>query len=179
MGLMVADKPDSQDICFVPGGDYAQVILKLRPDAARSGEIVHLDGRVLGRHDGIIHYTIGQRKGLGIGGGDPLYVIKLDADKAQVVVGPHEALAQFEIPVQDANWLGDVPLSDEPAEAFVKIRSTRPPVPALVKARDGRVTVAITGGEFGVSPGQACVFYAGQGPGQKVLGGGFIGRQAS
>jgi tRNA-specific 2-thiouridylase len=177
MGLMVADKPDSQDICFVPGGDYAQVILKLRPDAARPGEIVHLDGRILGRHDGIIHYTIGQRKGLGIGGGDPLYVVKLDAENARVVVGPHEALAQFEIPVSDANWLGEIPLSDEPAEAFVKIRSTRPPVPALVQAKDGRVTVAITGGEFGVSPGQACVFYAGQGPGQRVLGGGFIGRQ--
>jgi len=179
LGLVVADKPDSQDICFVPGGDYAQVILKLRPDAAKPGDIVHLDGRVLGRHDGIIHYTIGQRKGLGIGGGDPLYVVKLDAEKAQVIVGPHEALAQFEIPVSDANWLGDVPLSDEPAEAFVKIRSTRPPVPALVKAKDGRVTVAITVGEFGVSPGQACVFYAGQGSGQKVLGGGFIGRQVN
>ena len=176
MGLMVADKPDSQDICFVPGGDYAQVILKLRPDAARAGEIVHLDGRVLGRHEGIIHYTIGQRKGLGIGGGDPLYVVKLDAVNAHVIVGPHEALAQFEIAVTDANWLGDIPLNDEPAEAYVKIRSTRPPVPALVKEKDGRVTVAITGGEFGVSPGQACVFYAGQGSGQKVLGGGFIGR---
>ena len=179
MGLLVADKPDSQDICFVPGGDYSQVILKLRPDAARGGDIVHLDGRVLGQHEGIIHYTIGQRKGLGIGGGDPLFVVKLDAENARVIVGPREALAQHEIRVGQVNWLGDAPLGEEPVPAFVKIRSTRPPIPALLRAEEGRVTVAISEGEYGVSPGQAAVFYQGQGPGMKVLGGGFIGRSVA
>ncbi|MDE2446732.1 MAG: tRNA 2-thiouridine(34) synthase MnmA [Alphaproteobacteria bacterium] len=174
MGLMVADKPDSQDICFVPGGKYADVILKIRPDAAEGGEIVHLDGRVLGQHDGIIHYTIGQRKGLGIGGGEPLFVVKLEAEARRVIVGPREALKQSEIRISQLNWLGDVMLGEEPIKVFAKIRSTRPPVEASIRLADSHIVVAITGGEYGVSPGQACVLYDGAGVGAKVLGGGFI-----
>ena len=174
LGLLVADKPDSQDICFVPDGRYADLILKLRPDAAEEGDIVHLDGRVLGRHGGIIHYTIGQRRGLGLAEGEPLYVVKLDAAKRQVIVGPREALKQHAITVADVNWLGDVPLSDEPQPAFAKIRSTRPPVEATVRRAGNAVTVSIAEGEYGVSPGQACVLYDGTGSGARVLGGGFI-----
>jgi tRNA-uridine 2-sulfurtransferase len=178
LGLIVADKPDSQDICFVPDGKYADVILKIRPDAAEAGDIVHLDGRVLGRHEGIIHYTIGQRKGLGVGGGDPLYVIKLDAAAKRVIVGPREALKQTEIPVSDLNWLGPQKLSDEPAPVFVKIRSTRPAVPATIRLTEVGVVIAIAEGEYGVSPGQACVLYDGLGAGARVLGGGFIALQS-
>jgi tRNA-uridine 2-sulfurtransferase len=174
LGLLVADKPDSQDICFVPEGKYADVILKIRPDAAEGGEIVHLDGRVLGHHEGIIHYTVGQRKGLGIGGGEPLFVIKLNAELRQVIVGPREALKQSEITVQQLNWLGDEELSEEPREVFAKIRSTRPPVLASIRKDGAGAIVAIVGGEYGVSPGQACVLYDGAGVGAKVLGGGFI-----
>ncbi|MDE2384595.1 MAG: tRNA 2-thiouridine(34) synthase MnmA [Alphaproteobacteria bacterium] len=174
LGLSVADKPDSQDICFVPDGNYADVILKLRPEAARPGNIVDLDGRVLGQHAGIIHYTIGQRKGLGIGGGAPLYVIRLDAANAQVIVGPREALRRHEIAVTDLNWLGECALSDEPQAVFARIRSTRAPVAASIRAEGQGAVLAIDGGEYGVSPGQAAVFYGGLGPGQRVLGGGFI-----
>jgi tRNA-uridine 2-sulfurtransferase len=174
LGLIVADKPDSQDICFVPDGNYADVILKIRPDAAESGDIVHLDGRVLGRHEGIIHYTIGQRRGLGIGGGEPLYVVKLDAVQKQVIVGPHEALKKNEISISRLNWLGWHALQPEPARVFVKIRSTRPPVEASIRLDGEGAIVAIAGGEYGVSPGQAAVFYDGVGAGARVLGGGFI-----
>ena len=111
MGLIVADKPDSQDICFVPEGRYADLILKLRPDAAEPGDIVHLDGRVLGRHNGIIHFTIGQRRGLGVADAEPLYVVKLDAATRRVIVGPREALKQSDIAIENVNWLGDGPLS--------------------------------------------------------------------
>ena len=104
LGLMVADKPDSQDICFVPDGKYADLILKLRPDAAEAGDIVHVDGRIIGRHEGILHYTIGQRRGLGVAEGEPLYVIKLDAALKRVFVGPREALRQTDIAVKDLNW---------------------------------------------------------------------------
>jgi tRNA-uridine 2-sulfurtransferase len=174
LGLMVADKPDSQDICFVPDGKYADLILKLRPDAAEAGDIVHLDGRTLGRHEGIIHFTIGQRRGLGIAEGEPLFVVKLDAATKRVIVGPREALRQTDIAVSNLNWLGAQPLGDEPQACFARIRSTRPPVAAQVRRAAQDFVVSIPEGEFGVAPGQACVLYDAPGPGQKVLGGGFI-----
>jgi tRNA-uridine 2-sulfurtransferase len=174
LGLMVADKPDSQDICFVPDGKYADLILKLRPDAADAGDIVHLDGRVLGRHEGILHYTIGQRRGLGVAEGEPLYVVKLDAAAKRVIVGPREALKQTDIAVKDLNWLGAAPLNEMPQPVYARIRSTRPPVLASVRKSARDVIVTIPEGEYGVSPGQACVLYDQPGPGQKVLGGGFI-----
>ncbi len=178
LGLMVADKPDSQDICFVPDGKYADLILKLRPDAADAGDIVHIDGRVLGRHEGIVHYTIGQRRGLGIADADPLYVIKLEPAQKRVIVGPREALRQTDIAVNDLNWLGAAPLSEQPQPCFARIRSTRPPVAASVRKSGLHIMVSIPSGEYGVSPGQACVLYDQPGPGQKVLGGGFIAAQA-
>jgi tRNA-uridine 2-sulfurtransferase len=174
LGLMVADKPDSQDICFVPEGKYTTVILKMRPDAAEPGDIVHLDGRVLGRHEGIIHYTIGQRKGLGIGGGEPLYVVKLEALHKRVIVGPKEALMQREIALDCVNWLGTHPLDNEPQSVFVKIRSTRPAVEASLVRQGAKTIVTLPNGEYGVSPGQASVFYNDAGTGARVLGGGFI-----
>ena len=174
LGLVVADKPDSQDICFVPQGRYADVILRLRPDAAEPGDILHLDGRVLGRHEGIIHYTIGQRRGLGIFDAEPLYVVKVDAAKKQVVVGPKEALKQSDIRLANLNWLGQETLSGEARPVFAKIRSTRPPVEAAVRRAPEGSIVTIVDGEYGVSPGQACVLYDGQGSGARVLGGGFI-----
>ena len=176
LGLGVADKPDSQDICFVPEGRYADLILKLRPEGAEPGEIVDMAGRVLGRHDGIIHYTIGQRRGLGIAGGEPLYVVRIEAESRRVVAGPREALKQTDIAVSGLNWLGDRPLKDEPQPVHARIRSARPPVPAEIRLRGQTPVVSISGGEYGVSPGQACVLYAGEGAGQRVLGGGFIAR---
>ena len=177
-GLPVADKPDSQDICFVPNGSYAAVIEKLRPGAVEPGEIVHLDGRVMGTHGGVIHYTVGQRRGLGIGGGEPLFVLRLDAEARQVIVGPREALARREVAVAEVNWLGDGPFeaaSSEGWEVMVRVRSTRPPVPAhLHPTGPGRARVELTGAEEGVAPGQACVFYAPEGT--RVLGGGWIVR---
>ena len=175
LGLEVADKPDSQDICFVPDGDYAALIRKLRPEGVEPGDIVDLDGRVLGRHEGIIHYTIGQRRGLGIGGAEPLYVVKIDARAKRVIVGPREALRQEDIRVTGLNWLGEA-LSTTPRTVHAKIRSARPPVPAEIRVEGDQPIVTIRGGEYGVSPGQACVLYEGEGPGQRVLGGGFIGR---
>ncbi len=174
LGLMVADKPDSQDICFVPDGNYVEVITRLRPDAARPGEIVDQDDMVLGRHEGIINFTIGQRKGLGISSAEPLYVIRLDAAAARVIVGPHDALKRNEISIADVNWLGDVPLGFEAQKIFARIRSTRAPVPASIQKQGEGVVLAIDGGEYGVSPGQAAVFYDGPGPGRRVIGGGFI-----
>ncbi|MFN3525327.1 MAG: tRNA 2-thiouridine(34) synthase MnmA [Paracoccus sp. (in: a-proteobacteria)] len=172
-GLIVADKPDSQDICFVPNGDYAAVIEKLRPGAADPGDIVDLDGNVLGRHRGVIHYTIGQRRGLGIGGlGDPLYVLRLEPDSRRVVVGPKSALATTLVNVTEVNWLGDQPLAGE-VPCMVRIRSTRPPRPAILRALPGnRAEVELLDAEDGVSPGQACVFY--EASGTRVLGGGWI-----
>ncbi len=175
LGLSVAGKPDSQDICFVPDGKYADLILKLRPDAAEQGDIVHVDGRVLGRHEGIIHYTIGQRRGLGVAEGEPLYVVKLDAAAKRVVVGPREALKQNDIRVSKLNWLGPSPISGAAQQVYAKIRSTRPPVEALLRSDDAGAVVTIADGEYGVSPGQACVLYEGTGSGARVLGGGFIG----
>ena len=174
-GLAVADKPDSQDICFVPNGNYAAVIEKLRPGAAEPGEIVDMDRRVLGHHQGVIHYTIGQRRGLGIGGlADPLYVVKLDVDNRQVIVGPKEALATRHIPVREINWLGDTPLNSAPQwEVLVKVRSTRPPRPAIIHPNpDGTAMVELLTPEEGVSPGQACVFY--DPDSSRIFGGGWI-----
>ena len=176
LGLAVADKPDSQDICFVPDGNYADLIRKLRPDAIAPGDIVHVDGRVLGRHNGIVNFTIGQRRGLGFAGGEPLYVVKLDASARRVIVGPKEALRRNTIGLSVINWLGDDALQERPRDVFAKIRSTRGPVPASVRLSDGRPIVDIHSGEFGVSPGQACVLYEGDGAGARVLGGGVIGR---
>ncbi|SDJ43426.1 tRNA 2-thiouridine(34) synthase MnmA [Salipiger marinus] len=176
-GLTVADKPDSQDICFVPDGNYAGVIEKLRPGSVAPGEIVHADGRVLGHHKGVIHYTIGQRRGLGIGGLDePLYVVKLDVDSRRVVVGPKEMLSTRTVPVREINWLGDVPLASRTEwHVSVKVRSTRPPREAILRARpDGTAEVELLTPEEGVSPGQACVFY--ETGGTRILGGGWIWR---
>jgi tRNA-specific 2-thiouridylase len=176
-GLQVADKPDSQDICFVPDGNYASVIEKLRPGAAEPGEIVHADGRVLGHHDGVIHYTIGQRRGLGIGGLEtPLYVMRLDVEARRVIVGPKDMLATRRVPLREINWLGDAPLTSQDAwEVSVKVRSTRPPREAVLRPLSAtEAEVELLTPEEGVSPGQACVFY--QTDGSRVLGGGWIWR---
>jgi len=178
-GLAVADKPDSQDICFVPDGNYAGVIEKLRPGAAEPGEIVHADGRVLGTHHGVIHYTIGQRRGLGIGGlADPLYVVRLDVDSKRVIVGPKEMLSTRTIPVREINWLGDEPFDSRPEwHLSVRVRSTRPPREAIVRPLSAtEAEIELLTPEEGVSPGQACVFYAPDGP--RVFGGGWIWRGA-
>jgi tRNA-specific 2-thiouridylase len=179
MGLSVAAKHDSQDICFVPQGKYSDVIAKLRPGAASSGEIVHMDGRVLGRHNGIVHFTIGQRRGIGVAAGEPLYVIHLDARHARVVVGPREALETHRLFLRDMNWLGEGDLDRLPAdglELFAKVRSTRPPRPALLRRKDGAISVDLIDGEAGIAPGQACALYSDGGNDARVLGGGFIKR---
>jgi tRNA-specific 2-thiouridylase len=164
LGLAVADKPDSQDICFVAGGDYAEVIRKMRPGAIRAGEIVHLDGRVIGRHAGVIDYTVGQRRGLNIGGGEILYVVALDADRAQVIVGPREALEETRIRLRDVNWLAEP--RDRPV--MVKVRSAQPLVAARIEGEE----VVLDEPLAGIAPGQACVFY----DGTRVLGGGWIAK---
>ncbi len=177
-GLAVADKQDSQDICFVPTGHYAEMIERLRPGAAVPGEIVDLEGRVLGQHDGIIHFTVGQRRGLGIATGAPLYVVRLDAPSRRVVVGPRDALRKSGIRLRDLNWLGDGKIEDATEtrpEVYVKVRSTRPPQPAWLRTGpDGDIRVELIDGEDGVSPGQACVFYDAAGGQARVLGGGII-----
>src|SRR3984885_9062944 len=176
-GLAVADKQDSQDICFVPTGHYAEVIERLRPGASGPGEIVDLDGRVLGHHHGTIHVTVVQRRGLGIAAGSPLYVVRLDADSRRVVVGPREALRTRRVRLRDVNWLGDGAIGDAIArhpEVFVKVRSTRAPQPGRLYAGPSGVEVELTGGEDGVSPGQACVLYDAAEGQARVLGGGFI-----
>ncbi len=174
-GLAVADKPDSQDICFVPDGDYAGVIEKLRPGSIEPGDIVDPDGKILGRHNGVIHYTIGQRRGLGIGGlADPLYVVKLDVDAKQVIVGPKEMLSTRIIPVREINWLGDEPF-DSRAEwhVAVKVRSTRPPRAAIIRPLGpDTAEVELLTAEEGVSAGQACVFY--DTDSSRIFGGGWI-----
>ena len=176
-GLSVADKPDSQDICFVPNGNYAAVIEMLRPGSAEPGEIVDLSGTVLGQHNGVIHYTIGQRRGLGIGGLDePLYVVRLEADARRVVVGPKAALSTRLVPLREINWLGDATLESR-AEwpILVKVRSTRPPRPATLRPLSAtEAEVELLNPEDGISAGQACVFYAQEG--SRVLGGGWIWR---
>ena len=179
LGLSVAEKADSQDICFVPTGRYADVIERLRPGAGESGDIVHVDGRVLGRHDGIINYTVGQRRGLGLAAGEPLYVVRLDAGLARVVVGPKEALFTRKIVLKDVNWLGDSTLAavgEDGLDIAVKVRSTRPPAPARLAWAGGEAVVTLADGDHGVSPGQACVFYDRPDGDARVLGGGWIAR---
>ena len=176
-GLSVADKPDSQDICFVPNGNYAAVIEKLRPGAADPGEIVDMEGLVLGQHRGVIHYTIGQRKGLGIGGlGEPLYVVKLEPATRRVIVGPKEALSTRVVPLREINWLGDAPFTSAAEwQVEVKVRSTRPPAPAILRPlSDTEAEVELLSPEDGIAAGQACVFY--DPDGSRVLGGGWIWR---
>ena len=180
LGLANAAKPDSQDICFVPNGGYAGVVARLRPEAAIAGDIVHIDGRVLGRHKGIAHYTVGQRRGLGIGGVDAapdrdaeaLYVVRIEAGDRRVVVGPRAALAIRRIAVGNVNWLSPPP--HEGCDVSVKLRSAQAPARASVQAgADGTATVALATAQFGVAPGQAAVFY----DGDRVLGGGWILRR--
>jgi len=173
-GLPVADKPDSQDICFVPNGSYAAVIEKLRPEAANPGNIVNLNGEILGTHKGIINYTVGQRRGLGIGGGDPLYVVKLDADKQQVIVGSKEALATRTVMIKEVNWLGEDKFIDSSERNIaVRVRSTRSPKEAIIRPiTETTASVELLVAEEGIAPGQACVFYDIEGT--RIYGGGWI-----
>ncbi|MFP1132150.1 tRNA 2-thiouridine(34) synthase MnmA [Asticcacaulis sp. W401b] len=179
MGLNVAAKPDSQDICFVPEGKYTTLIDRLRPQGREAGDIVHLDGRVLGRHQGITGYTIGQRRGLNIAVGEPLFVIKLDAETRRVIVGPREALNTAALVMKETNWLGDQETLETAAAAqlpvLARVRSTRPPVPARLNLHEGQVEVVFDASEEGVAPGQACVLYD-PADEDRVLGGGFIER---
>jgi tRNA-specific 2-thiouridylase len=171
IGLSVADKPDSQDICFVPSGGYASVVEKYRPGALDPGDIVHMDGRVLGQHTGIINYTIGQRKGLGVSSPEPLFVTQLDPEARRVIVGPHEALAKPSIWVRDVNWLTETASFNEGLKASVKIRSTQGPTIATIFQRGPNLAeVQFESPEYGVANGQACVFFEGT----RVLGGGWI-----
>jgi tRNA-uridine 2-sulfurtransferase len=181
MGLEVAAKPDSQDICFVPTGKYADVVAKLRPGAIEAGEVVHMDGRLMGTHEGVIHYTVGQRRGLGIATGEPIYVVRLDAPKRQVIVGPREALAVRQFSLTDVNWIGEAVTSEDALDGrkiLARVRSTRAPVPATLRIGAGW-SVELDDAEEGVAPGQACVFYDVADNGDRVLGGGWIGATQS
>ncbi len=173
MGLALADKPDSQDICFVPNGRYSDVVEKLKPGAIEGGEIVDLSGRVLGRHEGVINFTVGQRKGLGLAHHESLFVIRIDAAKRQVVVGPREALATRRILLRDVNWMDAVPLGETPRAVLARVRSTREPVRAEIRRRDGAIEVELLAHEEGVAPGQACVLYDAA-VSSRMLGGGWI-----
>jgi tRNA-uridine 2-sulfurtransferase len=177
LGLSVADKPDSQDICFVPEGRYTTIIDKLRPHGAEPGDIVHMDGRVLGRHEGVTRYTIGQRRGLNVAVGEALFVVRIDAEARQVVVGPREALLTHALGLKETNWVGDGASIAEACEAarpvLARVRSTREPAPGRLALIDGAPGVVFDRAEEGVAPGQACVLYAPEAP-SRVLGGGFI-----
>jgi tRNA-specific 2-thiouridylase len=176
LGLAVADKPDSQDICFVPEGRYTTVIDRLRPQGADPGDIVHMDGRVLGRHEGVTRYTIGQRRGLNVAVGDPLFVVRIDAQARQVVVGPREALLTAALSLKESNWIGGGALAQACAAGrpvLARVRSTREPAPGRLALVDGEPGVVFDAPEEGVAPGQACVLYAPETP-SHVLGGGFI-----
>lgn len=179
-GLEVAAKPDSQDICFVPNGNYAEVVAKLRPGSVEPGDIVHVDGRVLGRHKGVVHYTVGQRKGLGIGGirgqeEEALYVVRLEPARRRVVVGPRRDLARSLVTVRDVNWLGPQPADGDGIEVSVKLRSAQPAAAAVWRAGpDGTATVELREPQHGIAPGQACVVYQDD----RVLGGGWISATA-
>ena len=187
LGLAIAAKPDSQDICFVPSGRYTQIVEKLHPGAAEPGDIEHIDGRMLGRHEGIIHYTIGQRRGLGIAEGEPLFVVRLDPARRAVIVGPREALKTHIVALRDVNWLGEGALGDIPAEGleiWARVRSTQKPQAATLFAGNGAapnsgihnsgIHVRLHEGENGIAPGQACVFYDTAESQARVLGGGWI-----
>ena len=177
LGLAVAAKPDSQDICFVPEGRYSTLIDRLRPGAVGAGEVVHMDGRVLGTHEGVTRYTVGQRRGLNVAVGEPLFVVRIDAAAKQVVVGPREALLTRSLRLKETNWLGDAETIEAAAEqgepVLARVRSTRDPAPARLAMIDGAPNVVFDAPEEGVSPGQACVLYAAATP-SRVLGGGFI-----
>lgn len=177
LGLRIAAKPDSQDICFVPTGDYRTLIDRLRPQGREAGDIVHMDGRVLGRHSGITDYTIGQRRGLNVAVGEPLFVVKLDPDNRRVIVGPREALLTAALTLEETNWLGDQATIEEAARdgapVLARVRSTRQPSPARLALIDDEIQVVFDQGEEGVAPGQACVLYDPADP-DRVLGGGFI-----
>jgi tRNA-specific 2-thiouridylase len=179
MGLAVADKPDSQDICFVPQGRYTTVIDRLRPGAVGEGEILHLDGRVLGRHAGVTHFTVGQRRGLNVAVGEPLFVVRIDPGRRQVIVGPREAVLKTTLQLTETNWLGDDATIEDAARraapVLARVRSTRPPAAARLALDDGAVVVAFEAPEEAVAPGQACVLYDAAEP-SRVLGGGFIAR---
>ena len=180
LDLDIADKPDSQDICFVPDGRYTTVIDRLRPAAAATGEIVHVDGRRLGRHQGVNRYTVGQRRGLNVAVGDPLFVVSLDPTRQEVVVGPREALFSDGLTLKETNWLGDEASIEAAAEAgkrvLARVRSTRPPAPAELRlAADGAVRVLFDAPEEAIAPGQACVLYDAL-DADRLLGGGFIAR---
>ena len=172
--LPVASKPDSQDICFVPQGRYSDVVLKIHPEAADEGDIVDMDGNVLGQHDGIIHYTIGQRRGLHLDAAEEaLYVIRIEPGTKHIVVGPRSALATTKVQLNNVNWIGGDISAEDAFDCEVKVRSMRPPVAASVSPlKDGLALVELAAAEHGVAPGQACVFYEGD----RVLGGGWIQR---
>jgi tRNA-specific 2-thiouridylase len=172
-GLDIADKPDSQDICFVPGGNYRDIITKNRPDANKPGRFLHIDGYDLGQHKGIINYTIGQRKGLGIAFGEPIYVIKIDPEHNTVYVGPESALVKSKFLLKDINWLANDRTPDS-LEVTAKIRSTTAGVRGrLNPVNEGKMEVNLLEEEKAITPGQACVFYEGS----RVLGGGWITRE--
>ena len=179
LGLAIADKPDSQDICFVPEGRYTTVIDRLRPHGAEPGDIVHMDGRVLGRHEGVTRYTIGQRRGLNVAVGEPLFVVRIDADARQVIVGPREALLTAALTLKETNWLGESAsfeaACEEARPVLARVRSTREPVAGRLGFAEGQPAVVFEAPEEGVAPGQACVLYAPEDP-ERVLGGGFIVR---
>ncbi|MBV6632292.1 MAG: tRNA 2-thiouridine(34) synthase MnmA [Alphaproteobacteria bacterium] len=175
LGLVVADKPDSQDICFVPNGSYARIVEKLRPGVIEPGDIVHLDGRVLGQHNGIINYTVGQRRGLGIGGGEVLYVVRLDPDSNRVMVGPKDALSKDRVFLNEMNWIGDDDHLSGERQVMVKLRSAMAPVPGRVTLDGpgdgtGRAVIELDEPYAGIAPGQAGVLY----DGDRCLGGGWI-----
>ena len=172
LNLNVADKPDSQDICFVPNGDYVSVIQKLRPDAFKKGNIKNLDGKVIGVHDGIVNFTIGQRRGIKIAEKDPLYVIEINSDKNEIIVGPKEKLIKRKIELRDINILTDQ--EDFKDEIFVKIRSTGKLIKSRLSISNSKANVELLEDEYGISPGQACVFYKKDNNGDKLLGGGWI-----
>jgi len=177
LGLNIAAKPDSQDICFVPSGDYRTLIDRLRPQGREAGEIVHMDGRLLGTHSGITDYTIGQRRGLNVAVGDPLFVVRLESETRQVIVGPREALLTASLTLEETNWLGDetdvFAAADAGRAVLARVRSTRPPLLARLVREGDAVSVAFDEGEEGVSPGQACALYDPADP-DRLLGGGFI-----
>ena len=172
LDLNVANKPDSQDICFVPNGDYVSVIQKFRPDAFQKGNIKNLDGKVIGVHEGIVNFTIGQRKGIKISSKDPLYVLEINSDKNEIIVGPKEKLIKRNIKLRDTNILTN--LNDFNDEIFVKIRSTGKLIKAKIDFKKKNANVNLLEDEYGISPGQACVFYKKEKNGEKLLGGGWI-----
>jgi tRNA-uridine 2-sulfurtransferase len=177
--LPVSEKPDSQDICFVPQGRYTSVIERLRPGALESGNIVDTGGRILGRHHGIVNFTVGQRRGLGISSPRPLYVIYIDPARREVVVGPRESLRTYSITLRNVNWLGDAPLveaAQNGLSVYVRVRSNQPLRSATLFTEHSGVRVMLEEGEYAVAAGQACVFYADKSPDARVLGGGWIAR---